>query len=144
MRRWEPGGGLNSQSSPKVLFLLKLCSRQWPLMAAEFEAEVVDSGKVSNVDFGQTFEFCRGPLCYAAGTAIALQLGHRASVDFDFISSQSFDPDELHHSLPFLQQSSPIQKTANTPSCVVDRGGDVHVSFFGTPAVRLLMPRYCP
>lgn len=27
------------------------------------------------------------------GTALALRLGHRASVDFDFFSNQPFDPD---------------------------------------------------
>jgi hypothetical protein len=51
-----------------------------------------------------------------------------------------FDPDELYHTIPFLQQSRPIQKAANTLSCVVDRGGDVHVSFFGTPTLKLLEP----
>ena len=28
------------------------------------------------------------------GTAIALRLGHRQSVDFDFFGSEAFDPDE--------------------------------------------------
>lgn len=31
----------------------------------------------------------------AGGTAVALQLGHRHSVDFDFFSNQNFDPLEL-------------------------------------------------
>jgi hypothetical protein len=29
------------------------------------------------------------------GTALALRLAHRTSVDFDFFSNASFDPDEL-------------------------------------------------
>ena len=29
------------------------------------------------------------------GTAVALQLGHRSSVDFDFVAANEFDPDEL-------------------------------------------------
>ena len=57
------------------------------------------------------------------GTAIALQLGHRASVDFDFISSEEFDPDQLYSATPFLMNSRPIQKAANTLKCVIDRDG---------------------
>jgi hypothetical protein len=72
------------------------------------------------------------------GTAIALQLGHRTSRDLDFVAPEEFDPDSLYQSIPFLQQSQTIQKSANTLTCVVDRNGPVHVSFFGTPAVRLI------
>lgn len=71
------------------------------------------------------------------GTAIALQLGHRASIDFDFIAPEGFDPDELYAAISFLKDSQPIQKAPSTLTCIVDRGGSVHVSFFGTPGVRL-------
>jgi hypothetical protein len=71
------------------------------------------------------------------GTAIALQLGHRASIDFDFIGSQEFDPDELYSQIPFLHQSATLQKAANTLKCAVDRGGPVQVSFFGAPRLHL-------
>lgn len=71
------------------------------------------------------------------GTAIALQLGHRASIDFDFIAPEGFDPDELYAAISFLEGSQPIQKATSTLTCIVDRGGSVHVSFFGTPGVRL-------
>ncbi len=74
------------------------------------------------------------------GTAIALQLGHRASVDFDFISAVEFDADELYASTPFLLQSQTIQKAPNTLTCIVDRNGTVQVSFFGAPALRLINP----
>jgi hypothetical protein len=37
------------------------------------------------------------------GTALALQLGHRVSEDFDFFSSSSFDPDQLQSRLPFFR-----------------------------------------
>jgi hypothetical protein len=36
------------------------------------------------------------------GTGLALQLGHRASEDFDFFSSSGFEPDHLRSSLPFF------------------------------------------
>lgn len=44
------------------------------------------------------------------GTAIALRLAHRHSVDFDFFTSQSVNPGELRKHLPFLRDSRPIQK----------------------------------
>ncbi len=67
------------------------------------------------------------------GTAIALQIGHRQSVDFDFFSFKTFEPRELSDSLPFLQGSRTLQQSANTLTCLVDRGGPVQVSFFGLP-----------
>jgi hypothetical protein len=78
------------------------------------------------------------PFVLCGGTAIALYLGHRRSVDFDFIAAEEFDPDELYQSAPFLKDSKPIQKSANTLTCVVNRGGPVQVSFFGAPTIRLL------
>ena len=38
------------------------------------------------------------------GTALALQLGHRVSEDFDFFSSAGFDPDRLQSRLPFFRE----------------------------------------
>jgi Nucleotidyl transferase AbiEii toxin, Type IV TA system len=74
------------------------------------------------------------------GTAIALQLGHRSSLDFDFIAPTGFDPDTLYAETSFLLGSKPIQKSASTLTCIVERGGPIHVSFFGTPAIRLINP----
>lgn len=65
------------------------------------------------------------------GTALALHLGHRVSVDFDFFSNQAFDPDELSRAVPYLAEAERIQVDANTLTCRVQRGGPVLVSFFG-------------
>jgi hypothetical protein len=65
------------------------------------------------------------------GAALALRLGHRSSVDFDFFSNASFDPDQLAQKLPYLKGAERIQVAANTLTCRVDRGGPVLVSFFG-------------
>lgn len=65
------------------------------------------------------------------GTALALRLGHRESVDFDFFSRETFDPARLHEEVPYLQGSMAIQSNANTLTCVLDLGGQVMVSFFG-------------
>ena len=65
------------------------------------------------------------------GTALALYLGHRTSVDFDFFSNATFDPDDLAKHVPYLKDAERIQVAPNTLSCRVDRDGPVLVSFFG-------------
>lgn len=64
-------------------------------------------------------------------TALALHLGHRTSVDFDFFSNTPCDPDELTQSLPYLKDAERIQVAPNILTCRVDRGGPVLISFFG-------------
>ncbi len=65
------------------------------------------------------------------GTAIALRLGHRFSVDFDFFSTAPFIPAELHESLTYLSGGTLQQSAVNTLTVSVDRGGPVQISFFG-------------
>ncbi len=72
------------------------------------------------------------------GTALALHLGHRQSVDYDFFSNRPFDPAVLGARLPFLPGATITQQAPNTLSAVVDRGGPVKVSFFGVPGIRRL------
>src|SRR5437879_8693009 len=70
------------------------------------------------------------------GTGLALQLGHRASEDFDFFSSSSFDPDRLRWRLPFvrdLDQAEPdvwvYRKRDKMEGGVKCGGGVVTVEF---------------
>ncbi|MFZ5502528.1 MAG: nucleotidyl transferase AbiEii/AbiGii toxin family protein [Pseudomonadota bacterium] len=65
------------------------------------------------------------------GTALALRLGHRTSIDFDFFSNTRFDPDDLARTLPYLKDAERVQVAPNTLTCRIDRGGPVLVSFFG-------------
>lgn len=65
------------------------------------------------------------------GTALALYLNHRQSEDFDFFSSQPFDPTILLTSVVYLQDAEILQRSSNTLTCLLDRGGPVQVSFFG-------------
>jgi hypothetical protein len=65
------------------------------------------------------------------GTALVLRLGHRTSIDFDFFSNASFDPDQLAPRVPYLRDAERIQVAPDTLTCRVDRGGPVLVSFFG-------------
>lgn len=73
------------------------------------------------------------------GTAIALHLGHRQSVDFDFFSNQPLDGDHLTE-LPLLAHAMVTQRAPNTLGCTVDRDGPVRLSFFGVPALPRLRP----
>jgi hypothetical protein len=74
------------------------------------------------------------------GTALALHLGHRQSVDFDFFVDRSIDPTTLAVELPFLSDAWITQREKNTLSALVERDGDVMVSFFGLPHFRRLSP----
>ena len=65
------------------------------------------------------------------GTAVALRLGHRASVDFDFFSSEPFVVNELTAVIPFLNNAQPLQAKNNTFTVLVGQDGPVKVSFFG-------------
>ena len=71
------------------------------------------------------------------GTAVALRLGHRPSIDFDFFGKLEFDPDELYENLSLLNQSKVLQKGANTLTCQIDRNGPVQISFFGVPKIKV-------
>jgi Nucleotidyl transferase AbiEii toxin, Type IV TA system len=70
------------------------------------------------------------------GAAIALQLGHRQSVDFDFFASRSFDPVALYSAVMLLAGSTVLQQAASTLTCRVERGDPVIVSFLGVPTLR--------
>lgn len=72
------------------------------------------------------------------GTAIALQLGHRCSIDFDFFSSAGVDVDDLLRHVPWLREAETMRQTPDTLTCRIDRGGPIKVSFFGTPLLRAL------
>jgi hypothetical protein len=65
------------------------------------------------------------------GTAIALQLGHRASADFDFFAVRRFSPNELMRRIPYLRDVVVRQAVPDTLTVTLERGGPVQVSFFG-------------
>ena len=68
------------------------------------------------------------------GTAIALRLGHRISVDFDFFSERSLDVKGLTAALPFLKQATVLQEQADSLTVLVemaDEPSPVKLSFFG-------------
>ena len=72
------------------------------------------------------------------GTAIALRLGHRSSVDFDFFSEKPLDRDAIQAAFPFMAKATVLQDQQNTLTVLVpDEDSErehVKVSFFGTIA----------
>ena len=69
------------------------------------------------------------------GTAIALSMGHRPSVDFDFFSDQPLDRKAVITSLPFGDQSTVLQDEPNSLTLLVSSDkpdvSNVKISFFG-------------
>jgi hypothetical protein len=74
------------------------------------------------------------------GTGLALHLGHRNSVDFDFFGSRELDLSRIEREISFLKGANIIQRDKNTLSAIVDRGGPIQVSFFGVPNLPRLSP----
>jgi hypothetical protein len=69
-------------------------------------------------------------------TAIALRLGHRASVDFDFFTERALDRALLEEALPFLRTAQVLQESPDTLTVLALPGAadvrPVKVSFFGS------------
>ena len=75
------------------------------------------------------------------GTAIALHLGHRQSIDFDFFSHQTLDRGALVRAMPFLKQATVVQDEPNawavlvaSPTAIdepITSPTTVKISFFG-------------
>ena len=64
---------------------------------------------------------------------MALRLGHRQSVDFDFFSSDSFNPGDLYKRIPYLKGAEKSQVSKNTLTCLVKKQNETaKVSFFGS------------
>lgn len=69
------------------------------------------------------------------GTAIALRLGHRQSVDFDFFSNVELNEerkDKLLREIPWLDGASVLQHDKDTLTISVNHMGEpIKISFFG-------------
>lgn len=95
---------------PKINILPSAQQEIWPLLAP--------ASALSFVLYG--------------GTAVALYLGHRTSVDFDFFAPSSLDKNELESSFTFMSKAETIQESENTVIVsALMPSGPVKVSFFG-------------
>jgi hypothetical protein len=99
---------------PKLEILPKAQQEIWPLLAP--------APKLSLVLYG--------------GTAVALHLGHRISVDFDFFRTEPLDKNSIETSFSFIRDARTIQEDENTLVVIAPTGsGPVKVSFFGGVAI---------
>lgn len=73
------------------------------------------------------------------GTAIALRLGHRNSVDYDFFTDRPLDRLALKAAFPFLEGATILQEQPQALTVLIagDSGQNdyVKVSFFGTVSI---------
>lgn len=81
------------------------------------------------------------------GTAIALRLGHRQSIDFDFFTERALDFDALYDAMPFLRAATVIQQEQSTLTVLATStgplGNPVKISFFGPVRTgRLGIPQF--
>jgi len=74
------------------------------------------------------------------GTAIALRLAHRQSIDFDFFTLASFEPNALLSKIPYLRDAVPRQASPDTLSVTLDRDGPVQLSYFGGLGIGQVAP----
>ena len=67
------------------------------------------------------------------GTAIAMRLGHRQSIDFDFFHEAPLDRNHLNEVLPWLSRATVLQDGVDTFTVVTGSspGAGVKLSFFG-------------
>lgn len=73
-------------------------------------------------------------LYLAGGTALALHLGHRKSVDLDFFYSEVFETADL---LTLLQRAGEFQVRRNDPGALTARVEGVEVSFLDAEEERM-------
>jgi Nucleotidyl transferase AbiEii toxin, Type IV TA system len=67
------------------------------------------------------------------GTAIALHLGHRRSIDFDFFRSAPLDKNQIHAEFAFVKGAAVLQDTPDTQVLLAEMpAGPVKISFFGS------------
>jgi hypothetical protein len=72
----------------------------------------------------------RGFVLYG-GTAIALRLGHRASIDFDFFSDGPLDRRALSSAVPLISAAKILQETSDTVTVLSGSAKSrVKISFF--------------
>lgn len=78
------------------------------------------------------------------GTAIALQLGHRISVDFDFFSDEPLNREQLLVVFPILEEHPLVQSSMNTIDSIIELAeGSVKLQFLaglGARQKRLFPP----
>jgi hypothetical protein len=72
------------------------------------------------------------PFVLYGGTAIALRLAHRTSLDFDFFSARALRKQEIGQRFAFMRSAAIVEEAPNTLVALVESpGGQTKLSFFG-------------
>jgi hypothetical protein len=70
------------------------------------------------------------------GTAIALRLAHRTSLDFDFFSARPLRKRDIDQHFPFMRSAAVLEEAPNTLVVLVeDADGQTKLSFFGGTSI---------
>ena len=94
-----------------------------------FLQEVLDKKRLELLPY---FSYIKDMWFYlAGGTGLALQLGHRQSIDFDFFIKWNFDENQLFEELLKIFKSQAIKKIFSEKNTLYVEVGGVKISFFG-------------
>jgi len=76
----------------------------------------------------------------AGGTGLALQLGHRTSVDFDFYIREHFQAPDLYQKIEviFKEKAKKIAEAKNTLYCRIDKS-DASFFYYKYPLIKKLV-----
>ena len=92
---------------------------------------ILDKKRIQLLSF---FKIFKKEYYLAGGTGLALQIGHRDSVDFDFFTEENIDTEKLFKKIKKIFQDYQvvkIEEEENTLSVLI--GDDVKISFFNYP-----------
>lgn len=85
---------------------------------------------------------CKARFVLYGGTAVALRLGHRQSIDFDFFSDQPLDKSRIYKMLPILADATVIQETTDLLGLLVPINVFVQNSLLISPDFDKIFPRF--
>ena len=88
----------------------------------------------NRLDILSKLSFLKGRFYLAGGTGLALQLGHRDSIDFDFFTKENFNTFDLYKELLQIFGQENISKTLEEKNTLyVILNGNIKLSFFSYP-----------
>lgn len=77
------------------------------------------------------------------GTAVALHLGHRSSIDFDFFRSQPLVKRDVERAFAFIHDAETLQESENTLVVAAKTPlGSVKISYFGSMGIGRVNPPF--
>jgi len=100
-------------------------------MDKQFYWDILDQKRINILPL---FKDLKDDFYLAGGTALALQLGHRDSIDFDFFSEQSFFTEDLTKKVEQSFENhkvTKIQEEKDTLTFIID--DTIKISFFAFP-----------